>query len=296
MSHAKRLRDLLAGPETVVAPGMYDGLTGLLVEQAGFDAAYVGGASIAYSRLGRSDIGLTTCSEVADTIAKIRDRIEIPFVVDADTGFGNALNVQRTVRMFERAGASGLQLEDQTTPKRCGHLDGKTLVSTAEMVGKIKAAQDARLDDDTVIVGRTDAIAVEGFEAALDRADAYAEAGADMLFIEAPRSIEQMTTIGERFANRVPLLANMVEGGKTPLSSAQDLGDMGFKFVIFPGAMVRMVAKAGQDYLRALKEDGSTAQVRDRMFDFNGLNDLLGTQDLLDSGKRYGPETLKAAE
>ncbi len=296
MSHAKRLRDLLAGPETVVAPGMYDGLTGLLVEQAGFDAAYVGGASIAYARLGRSDIGLTTCSEVADTIAKIRDRIEIPFVVDADTGFGNALNVQRTVRMFERAGASGLQLEDQTTPKRCGHLDGKTLVSTAEMVGKIKAAQDARLDDDTVIVGRTDAIAVEGFEAALDRADAYAEAGADMLFIEAPRSIEQMTTIGERFANRVPLLANMVEGGKTPLSSAQDLGDMGFKFVIFPGAMVRMVAKAGQDYLRALKEDGSTAQVRDRMFDFNGLNDLLGTQDLLDSGKRYGPETLKAAE
>ena len=296
VTHAKRLRDLLAGSDTVVAPGMYDGLTGLLVEQAGFDAAYVGGASIAYSRLGRSDIGLTTCSEVADTISKIRDRIAIPFVVDADTGFGNALNVQRTVRMFERAGASGLQLEDQTLPKRCGHLDGKTLVSTAEMVGKIKAAQDARLDDDTVIVGRTDAIAVEGFEAALDRAEAYAEAGADMLFIEAPRSYEQMTEIGERFAERIPLLANMVEGGKTPLSNAQELGAMGFKFVIFPGAMVRMVAKAGQDYLRALKQDGSTAQVRDRMFDFNGLNDLLGTQDLLDSGKQYDPETLKAAE
>ncbi len=296
MTHAKRLRELLAGPDTVVAPGMYDGLTGLLVEQAGFDAAYVGGASVAYSRLGRSDIGLTTCSEVADTISKIRDRISIPFVVDADTGFGNALNVQRTVRMFERAGASGLQLEDQTMPKRCGHLDGKTLVSTAEMVGKIRAAQDARLDDDTVIVGRTDAIAVEGFEAALDRAEAYLEAGADMLFIEAPRTREQMTEIGKRFAGRVPLLANMVEGGKTPLSNAQELGDMGFKFVIFPGAMVRMVAKAGQDYLRALKEDGSTAQVRDRMFDFNGLNDLLGTQDLLDSGKQYDPETLKAAE
>lgn len=296
MTHAKRLRELLAGPDTVIAPGMYDGLTGLLVEQAGFDAAYVGGASIAYSRLGRSDIGLTTCSEVANTIAMIRDRISIPFVVDADTGFGNALNTQRTMRMFERAGASGIQLEDQTTPKRCGHLDGKTLVSTAEMVGKIKAAQDARLDDDTVIVGRTDAIAVEGFEAALDRADAYAEAGADMLFIEAPRTIEQMKTIGDRFAGRVPLLANMVEGGKTPLSNAQELGDMGFKFVIFPGAMVRMIAKAGQDYLAALKQDGSTAQVRDRMFDFNGLNDLLGTQDLLDSGKQYDPETLKAAE
>ena len=174
MSHTKRLRELLAGPDTVVAPGMYDGLTGLMVEQAGFDCAYVGGASIAYSRLGRSDIGLTTCTEVADTISKIRDRIEIPFVVDADTGFGNALNTQRTMRMFERAGASGIQLEDQTMPKRCGHLDGKTLISTGEMTGKIKAALDARLDENTVIVGRTDAIAVEGFECALERAEAYA--------------------------------------------------------------------------------------------------------------------------
>lgn len=287
--HAKCLRDLLAGPNTVIAPGMYDGLTGLLVAQAGFDAAYIGGASISYSRLGRSDIGLTTCSEVADTVSKIRDRIGIPFVVDADTGFGNALNVQRTMRMFERAGASGIQLEDQTTPKRCGHLDGKTLVSTDEMVGKIKAAQDARLDENTVIVGRTDAIAVEGFDAALDRAEAYVDAGTDMLFIEAPQSMDQMTAIGERFADRVPLLANMVEGGKTPLSSAEDLGAMGFKFVIFPGAMVRAAAWAGQAYLRALKEDGSTAQVRDRMFDFNGLNDLLGTAELLESGKRYDP-------
>lgn len=295
-SHAKRLRDLLAGPDTIVAPGFYDGLTGLLVEQAGFDAGYIGGASIAYSRLGRSDIGLTTCSEVADTISKIRDRVELPFVVDADTGFGNALNVQRTMRMFERAGASGIQLEDQTTPKRCGHLDGKTLVSTAEMIGKIKAAQDARLDEDTVIVGRTDAIAVEGFDAAMDRAEAYVEAGADMLFVEAPRSMDELKAVGDRFAGRVPLLANMVEGGKTPLSSADELGALGFKFVIFPGAMVRMVAKAGQDYLKALKQDSSTKQVRDRMFDFDGLNNLLGTAELLDSGKQYDPDTLKAAE
>lgn len=295
-THAKRLRELLAGPGTIVAPGLYDGLTGLLVEQAGFDAGYIGGASIAYSRLGRSDIGLTTCSEVADTISKIRDRVELPFVVDADTGFGNALNTQRTIRMFERAGASGIQLEDQTMPKRCGHLDGKTLISTAEMVGKIKAAQDARLDDDTVIVGRTDAIAVEGFDAAIARADAYVEAGADLLFVEAPRSLEEMKTIGDHFAGRVPLLANMVEGGKTPLSSAEELGALGFKFVIFPGAMVRMLAKAGQDYLKALKQDGSTQQVRDRMFDFDGLNNLLGTSELLDSGKQYDPEALKAAE
>ncbi|MFL2771061.1 MAG: oxaloacetate decarboxylase [Rhodospirillaceae bacterium] len=295
-THAKRLRELLAGPGTIVAPGMYDGLTGLLVEQAGFDAAYIGGASIAYSRLGRSDVGLTTCSEVADTVSRIRERIDIPFVVDADTGFGNALNVQRTVRMFERAGASAIQLEDQTTPKRCGHLDGKTLVSTAEMVGKIKAAQDARLDQNTVIVGRTDAIAVEGLDAALCRAEAYLEAGADMLFIEAPRTMNELEIVSERFADSVPLLANMVEGGKTPLSNAQDLGDMGFKFIIFPGAMVRIIAKAGQDYLKALKDDGSTAQVRNRMFDFDGLNDLLGTKKLLESGKQYDPDTLKAAE
>lgn len=296
MTHTQRLRELLAGPDTIVAPGMYDGLTGLMVEQAGFDAAYIGGASIAYSRLGRSDIGLTTCSEVVDTVSKIRDRIDIPFVVDADTGFGNALNVQRTMRMYERAGASGIQLEDQTTPKRCGHLDGKTLVSTEEMVGKIKAAQDARQDENTVIVGRTDAIAVEGFEAALDRAEAYVEAGADMLFVEAPRSMDELKAVGERFAGRVPLLANMVEGGKTPLSNADELGALGFKFIIFPGAMVRIIAKAGQDYLKALKEDGSTAQVRDRMFDFDGLNNLLGTKELLDSGKRYDPAALKAAE
>ncbi|MEQ8508292.1 MAG: oxaloacetate decarboxylase [Rhodospirillaceae bacterium] len=296
MTHTQLLRALLAGPDTIVAPGMYDGMTGLLVEQAGFDCAYVGGASIAYSRLGRSDIGLTTCSEVADTISKIRERIDIPFVVDADTGFGNALNTQRTMRMFERAGASGIQLEDQTMPKRCGHLDGKTLVSTEEMTGKIKAALDARLDENTVIVGRTDAIAVEGFEAALERAEAYLEAGADMLFIEAPRSLDEMKTIGECFAGRVPLLANMVEGGKTPVSSAGDLGALGFKFVIFPGAMMRIVAKAGQDYLKALKQDGSTAKVRDRMFDFNGLNELLGTAELLESGKRYDADVKKAAE
>ena len=213
-------------------------------------------------------------------------------MVDADTGFGNALNVQRTMRMFERAGASGIQLEDQTTPKRCGHLSGKALISTNEMVGKIKAAQDARLDQDTVIVGRTDAIAVEGFESALDRADAYAEAGVDMLFIEAPRSMKELEAAGERFSGRVPLLANMVEGGKTPLSSAQELGTLGFKFVIFPGAMVRIIAKAGQEYLQALKEDGSTTKVRSRMFDFDGLNNLLGTSELLESGQRYDPENL----
>ena len=287
MTHARRLRDLLSGSTTVVAPGIYDALTGLLVEQAGFDCAYVSGASIAYSQLGRSDVGLTTFTEVANTVSKIRDRIDLPLVVDADTGFGNALNTQRTVRLFEQSGCSGIQLEDQSFPKRCGHLDGKTLIPAAEMVGKLKAALDARRSDDTMIVARTDAIAVEGFDAALERAEAYLAAGADVLFIEAPQSLDQMKTITAQFASRVPLLANMVEGGKTPMSSADDLGELGFKLVIFPGAMARVLTFAGQNYLRALKADGSTQAVRSQMLDFNGLNDLIGTPELMATGKKY---------
>ena len=290
MTAASRLRELLDGPDVVIAPGAYDALTGLLVEQAGFTCVYVSGASIAYSMLGRSDIGLTTCTEVAGVVGRMSERIDLPLIVDADTGYGNALNTQRTVRLYEQAGSAGIQLEDQTFPKRCGHLDGKTLVSTAEMVGKIKAALDARRNSDTVIVARTDAIAVEGFEAALDRAEAYLEAGADMLFIEAPRSMDQMKAITGRFAERVPLLANMVEGGKTPVSSAGDLAAIGFKLVIFPGAMARVLALAGQEYLAALKENGSTKSVRERMFDFQGLNDVIGTPALMELGQKYDPE------
>ena len=171
---------------------MYDALSALLVAQAGFEAAYLSGASVAYTQLGRPDIGLVSAAEVADVIGRICDRVETPLIVDADTGFGNALNVQRTVRTFERAGASAIQLEDQATPKRCGHLAGKTLISPEEMVGKVRAAVDARRSENMLIIGRTDAIAVEGFQPALDRAEMYVEAGADILFVEAPRSREQM--------------------------------------------------------------------------------------------------------
>ncbi|MCB2106782.1 MAG: isocitrate lyase/PEP mutase family protein, partial [Rhodobacteraceae bacterium] len=223
MFHTKALRQLLAAPGPIVAPGMYDALTARLIEQHGFKCAYLGGASIAYTRIAEPDIGLTSVSEVAQVVSHIRERLTIPFIVDIDTGFGNALNTQRTVRMMERAGASGMQLEDQTYPKRCGHLAGKTLVPTSEMVGKIKAALDARNDPDTVIVARTDAIAVEGFDAALARAQAYAAAGADMLFVEAPRDDAQMKRLGQEFAGKTPLLANMVEGGKTPLKPASEL-------------------------------------------------------------------------
>jgi 2-methylisocitrate lyase-like PEP mutase family enzyme len=190
----------LARNDIVLAPGVYDALSALVAEQAGFEALYLSGASIAYTRLGRSDIGLTTFTEVADTLARITERVSLPVIVDADTGFGNALNTQRTVRGFERAGAAMVQIEDQTFPKRCGHLDGKAVVPEREMVGKLKAALDARASRDTLILARTDAVAVEGLDAALDRAEAYLECGVDALFIEALRSPEQMDAACQRFA------------------------------------------------------------------------------------------------
>ncbi len=279
------LRERLAEPRVLLAPGVYDALSALVAEQAGFEALYLSGASIAYTRLGRSDVGLTTATEVEDTLARIAERVQRPVIVDADTGFGNALNVQRTVRAFERAGAAMVQLEDQGFPKRCGHLDGKTVVPTAEMVGKLRAALDAR--QHTLVLARTDALAVEGLDAALDRAEAYLEAGADALFIEALRTPEQMDAACRRFAQRVPLLANMVEGGKTPVQSAAELQARGFRIAIFPGGTARAVAHTLQGYYASLAAHGSTGPWRDRMLDFDGLNALIGTPELLARGRRY---------
>ncbi|MBN8280541.1 MAG: oxaloacetate decarboxylase [Gammaproteobacteria bacterium] len=286
MSHARRLRELLAGP-AFIAPGCYDAFTALLIEQAGFGCAYVSGASIAFTRLGRPDLGLTTLTEVAETVGNIRERVSLPLIVDGDNGFGNALNVKRTVRLLEKMGASAIQLEDQTLPKRCGHLDGKSLVSTAEMLGKIRAAQDARQDPATVIVARTDAIAVDGFEAGLERARAYADTGADVLFVEALRTMEQFERVGRELGGRVPLLANMVEGGKTPLLAIGELAGLGFRVAIHPGAMVRVVGRAAGDYLATLRADGTTRGMLDRMLDFSQLNDVIGTADMLRDGDRY---------
>lgn len=290
-THSKgSLKQRLRRKPILLAPGIYDALTGLIAEQCGAKAVYLSGASIAYTRFGRPDIGLVTMSEVADTVAAIRDRIDLPIVVDADTGFGNALNVQRTVRAFERAGAAALQLEDQTLPKRCGHLDGKTLVSVSEMTGKIKAALDARADEDTLIIARTDAIAVEGLSAALDRASAYAEAGADILFVEAPKSRPDMDTIIATLGAAAPLMANMVEGGKTPALSAPELDEIGYSLVIFPGGAVRMLAACAQAYYGNLVTSGSNQAMLDKMLDFSGLNDLLGTPDMLQLGKSFDGE------
>jgi 2-methylisocitrate lyase-like PEP mutase family enzyme len=281
------LRARLKMPGLVVAPGCYDALSALLIERAGFEAAYVSGASIAYTRLGRPDIGLVTFSELADIVAAIHERVTIPLIVDMDTGFGNALNVQRSVKLLIQAGASALQLEDQVTPKRCGHLAGKELVSTSEMTGKIKGALDARPDDNVLLIARTDAIAVDGFDGALDRAEAYLSAGADVLFIEAPQSAEQLAGIGKRFGGRAPLLANMVEGGNTPLNNASELEKQGFSIAIFPGGTVRALAHHLTEYFVSLKAQGTTAPFRDRMLDFKGINDIVGTNDMLELGQRY---------
>ena len=277
----------LQQPQVLLAPGVYDALTALVAEQAGFEALYLSGASIAYTRLGRSDVGLTTFTEVQDTLARITERITTPVIVDADTGFGNALNVQRTVRGFERAGAAMVQLEDQGFPKRCGHLDGKTVIDTSEMCGKLRAALDARHHTDTLILARTDALAVEGLDAALDRAQAYLDCGVDALFIEALRTPEQMDAACRRFAHRVPLLANMVEGGKTPVQSADALGQQGFKIVIFPGGTARAVAHTLQRYYQSLKTHQTTAPMQADMFDFDQLNALIGTPELLALGEKY---------
>jgi 2-methylisocitrate lyase-like PEP mutase family enzyme len=277
----------LARKDIVLAPGVYDALSALVAEQAGFEALYLSGASIAYTRLARSDIGLTTFTEVEDTLARITERVGVPVIVDADTGFGNALNTQRTVRGFERAGAAMIQIEDQGFPKRCGHLDGKTVVPEREMVGKLKAALDARASEATLILARTDALAVEGLDAALDRAQAYLETGVDALFIEALRSPEQMDRACQRFAHRVPLLANMVEGGKTPVQDADALQAHGFRIAIFPGGTARAVVHTLQGYYASLQAHRTTLPWRDRMLDFDGLNEVIGTPQLMAQGQRY---------
>ena len=286
MTDAVNLRTRLARKPIVVAPGVYDALTAHLAEQAGFSTLYVSGAAIAYTRLGRPDIGLVAMSEVADTIAMTRDRVSANLVVDADTGYGNALNVSRTIRLFERAGASAIQLEDQAFPKRCGHLDNKTLIPAKEMVGKIKAALDARRSRETLVIARTDAIAVEGFEHAIARAVSYRDAGADILFVEAPKTRGELQRIPPAVTD-VPLMANMVEGGKTPPLAAADLEAIGFSLVIFPGGIVRALARTANEFYASLAAHGTSEPFLDRMYDFAALNDVIGTPELIELGKDY---------
>lgn len=281
------LKTRLQHKSILVAPGVYDGLTASMATSAGFEALYLSGAAVSYTRLGRPDIGLTSVTEMTETMALIADRTDLPVIIDADTGFGNALNAQRTLRLYERAGASAMQIEDQTYPKRCGHLADKSLIPVSEMAGKVRAMADARNSDETLIIARTDAIAVEGYQAAIDRAESYLEAGADVLFIEAPQSREQLSGIALHFEGRVPLLANMVEGGATPITGAEDLETQGYSIVIFPGGIVRAIARTAGDYYESLRKNGSNRPFADRMFDFDGLNGVIGTSDMLAKGVAY---------
>ena len=287
MAIGESLHSRLARKPVVVAPGVYDAFTALVAAQAGFATLYVSGAAIAYTRLGRPDIGLVSMSEVAQTVAMIRDRVASHLIVDADTGYGNALNVARTVREFERVGANAIQIEDHDFPKRCGHLDGKALIPAAEMCGKLRAALDARRARATLIIARTDAIAVEGFDRAIERAVMYSESGADMLFVEAPKTRDDLARMAGALSGSAPLMANMVEGGKTPPLSAAELEAIGFALVIFPGGIVRAFGHLASEYYASLAKHGSSEPFRSRMLDFAGLNDLIGTPELLALGKRY---------
>jgi 2-methylisocitrate lyase-like PEP mutase family enzyme len=287
MADVENLRSRLARKPIVVAPGVYDALTALLATQAGLSTLYVSGAAIAYTRLGRPDIGLTSMSEVADTLALIRDRVDAHLIVDADTGYGNALNVARTVRSFERMGANAVQIEDQTFPKRCGHLDGKALIPAEEMCGKIRAAVDARHSRETLIIGRTDAVAVEGLDRAIARAMLYRDAGADVLFVEAPKTREHLARIAAALGPHAITMANMVEGGKTLPLPASELEAIGFSLVIFPGGIVRALARMASEYYDSLARHGATEHFRDRMLDFDGINGIVGTAEMIELGRQY---------
>ena len=283
-----RLRALLASDEIVVAPGAFDCITARLVESAGFKAMYVTGSGLSMSRLGAPDVGLVSFSEVVDQVGRIADTVAIPVVADADTGYGGPLNIIRTVREYERAGVSAIQIEDQVWPKKCGHELGRRIADVAEMTGRIKAAVDARRDDDFVVIARTDARTSEGIDAALDRAAAYAEAGADVLFVESPESEAEMRAINDRFDR--PTLANMVEGGRTPFLPAARLSQLGYAIAIFPNSLTRMLGRMGEDLLETLMTSGTTESWRDRMFDHRQLWDLFDYDRWLALEQRFQKE------
>lgn len=287
MNTKQQLKALAEARRGVLVPGAFNALSARVVADLGFEAIYVTGAGVTNMWFGLPDQAFMGLTDIADHTARIRDAVDLPLIVDADTGFGNALNVRRTVQHLERAGASAIQLEDQSSPKRCGHLQGKSVISTPEMCGKIRAAVDARRNQDTVIIARTDAIATEGLDAAIERAARYAEAGADLLFVEAVRTREQMDVVQRELGQLCPLMANMVEGGMTPVKPAAELEEIGYRLVIFPGGTVRALAHTLQGYFASLHQHGTTAPWQDRMLGFDGLNAVIGTPEMLALGETY---------
>jgi len=285
-----RLRALLAaapqaGP--LVAPGAYDALSARLVEQAGFDAVYMTGFGTSAALLGGPDIGLLSAGEMADNVRRLAAAVEVPLIADADTGYGNALNVRRTVQLYEQAGVAAIQIEDQVTPKRCGHMSGKEVVALTEMVGKIHAAVDARRDPDLVIVARTDAAAVDGLDAAIERAHAFRDAGADVLFVEAPTSEADIERVAAELAGGGPLLFNWAEGGRTPPLSLARIGELGFALVLFPIATLLAATAGMRSLLATLRADGTPAAALPALPSFDEFTDLVGLARLRALEQRY---------
>lgn len=294
MKPTSRLRALLAENRCIVAPGVADAFAARLVAIEGFEAIYMTGFGTSLTRLGMPDVGLLTASEMIDNASRIADASGLPLVADADTGYGNPINTRRTIRDYEKAGVAGVHIEDQSWPKRCGHLAGKRVIPVAEMVAKIKAACDARRDSDFVIITRTDAIAVEGLEAALERGERYREAGADVLFIEAPVGREQVEVVSRRFKG-VPLLYNMAASGKTPDLPADELGRLGFRLAIYPNWLILAAIPVMQNMLKELKRTGSIAHMRDKVPTFKQFTDIAGLPEIQELEQRYGvPEDQRA--
>lgn len=283
-----RLRELLAGPDLVVAPGAYDALSARLIAQAGFPAVYMTGFGTAASVLGQPDVGLLTMSEMVSRAAALAAVVgDLPLIADADTGYGNPINVRRTIREYERAGVAAVHIEDQVWPKKCGHMEGKQVIPLNEMVQKIHAAVDARQDPDFVIIARTDANAVNGFEDALQRGQAYHEAGADVVFIEAPRSVAELKAIAQTFPN-VPLLYNWAESGKTPLLSLDEIQALGYKLVIFPVSMLFAATYAMLGLLEVLKQGQTPTSFAEHMVTFSQFTDQIGLPEIQALERRYG--------
>jgi len=279
------LRKILQDPEILIAPGAPNAFTAKIIEQTGFKAVYMTGSGAAMDLLGLPDLGFLTMSEMVAHARNIVQATSLPVIADADTGYGNALNVMRTVREYEGAGVAGLHIEDQVAPKRCGHFSGKEVISREEMIGKIKAALDSRRDQNLVVIARTDARAVLGLQEAIERGVAYAEAGADMIFVDAPESAEELSLIARSIP--APLMANLSEGGKTPLLSAQELQDMGYKLVIYPRSAAGAAAKAIQELMAVLKRDGTTEKYLDRIISFEGRNQITGLAYYRELDKKY---------
>ena len=279
------LKTLLAKRNGMILPGAANGLFARVIEDAGYEAVYVTGAGVANMHLGAPDIGLTTLTEIADHVAAIADAVQIPLLVDADTGFGNAVNMVRTVRVLERAGAAGLQIEDQVFPKKCGHFAGKDVVPLPEMLAKVKAAVDTRRDGDLQIVARTDARAILGLQAAIDRAGAMIEAGADVTFVEAPTSEDELAIIARSLP--VPQVANVVFGGLTPELGRERFADLGFGCVLYANAALQAALKASQEILLALRREGSLASVSDRLAGFDARQKAVAKASYDELERRY---------